>query len=454
MSDSAPSATESGTRRHLDALALRDWQADALATWSRTGRGVVEAVTGTGKTRLAMAALRMIVDRGGRALVLVPTIDLQEQWVRELRTYLGDRRVGRLGGGHDADLFDVEVLVATPHSAASVPLDLPTGVPGLLVADEAHRYGAPTWASALAETFMFRLALTATYERGDDGLVDVLDPYFGGVIYRYGFDRAVADGTVAPFDVALVGVALSDAEREAYDTHDARCRRLHRQLTGPFGMPREPDRLFAAVTAIVSRANVDGADGPQTVACREYLSQVRLRRTVAALAEAKVALCRQLAPGLDGRRSIVFTDSVEQAEAAARMLAGAGLAAETVHGELSRDRRRIRLAQFRKGALDVVVAPRVLDEGVDVPDADVAVVLAAFRTRRQMVQRLGRVLRLKASGHGARMVVVYAAGTAEDPQHGGHRAFLDEIAGVARSRVDHDVAHAPEQLAAWIASTS
>jgi superfamily II DNA or RNA helicase len=453
--DSAPDEGEpaperAATRARLDLLALRPWQAEAFATWSGTCRGVVEAVTGTGKTRLAMAAIRSVADQGGRALVLVPTLELQDQWARELRSAAPDLRVGRLGGGHDDDLFGHQVVVATPHSAAAVPVDLPPGAPGLLVADEAHRYGAPTWGAALHEPFALRLALTATYERGDDGVVDVLAPYFGEVVYRYGYDRAVADGTVAPFAIAIASVPLADAERAAYAAADRRARQLRRELVGPLGMPKEPRALFAAVAAVVGEADRGGRDGPQVAACREYLVRVRERRDVAATAQGKLDVCRALAPALRSRRSLVFSDTVEQADDAARLLVAGGVGAETVHGQLPDAKRRIRLAQFRRGRIDALVAPRVLDEGVDVPAADVALVLAAFRTRRQMVQRLGRVLRLKEDGGTARLVLVVAEGTTEDPDHGGHDGFLAEVRDVAREVVRFDAATEPDALVRWL----
>jgi superfamily II DNA or RNA helicase len=445
-----PADPAPGTRGHLAAMALRPWQAEALAAWSTSCRGVVEAVTGTGKTRLAMAAIRVVVDRGGRALVLVPTLELQDQWARELRAAIPDLRVGRLGGGRDDDLFGHDVVVATPHSAAAVPVDLPPGTPGLLVADEAHRYGAPTWGAALKDDFALRLALTATYERGDDGLVEVLAPYFGEVVVRYGYDRAVADGTVAPFRVALAGVRLEPAERDAYDRADARARQLHRELVGGLGMPKDPVALFAAVAAVVAEGEAHGHDGAQVRACREYLVRVRERREVAATSAGKLRVCDLLAPALAGRRALVFTDTVDQAEAATRRLVRAGLAAESVHGALPGDRRRIRLAVFRRGQLDALVAPRVLDEGVDVPDADVAVVLAAFRTRRQMVQRLGRVLRVKDDGREARLVLAHAIDTREDPAHDGNDDFLRVIRDVAVEVARVDVDADPGALAGWL----
>lgn len=443
-------AGAAGTRAALEGLQLRPWQAEAFAAWSGTCRGVIEAVTGTGKTRLAIAASRTVLDRGGRVLVLVPTLELLDQWRASVRELLPDVSVGRLGGGSSDDLFSHHVLLATPHSAAGVPIDLPPGAAGLVVADEAHRYGAPTWGAALPAAFGLRLALTATYERGDEGIEEVLEPYFGPVVFRYRYDRAVGEGTVAPFSIALAGVELSPEERLVHDTADTRVRSLHRELVGALGMPKEPGALLRAVAAVVAESDGGGRDGRQAAACREYLARIRQRRDVAATALAKLDVARSAAPGLIGGRSLVFTDTIDQAEAAARVLVAAGVRAETIHGQLPGERRRIRLAQFRRGRIDALVAPRVLDEGIDVPAADVAVVLAAFRTRRQLVQRLGRVLRLKDDGRQARLVLAYARGTGEEPARGGHADFLAEVTGVARSIDDLDVAARPDAVGRWL----
>jgi superfamily II DNA or RNA helicase len=420
----------------LAALELRPWQAEALAVWSETLQGVVEAVTGTGKTRLALAAVRLVVERGGVVLVLVPTLGLLDQWVRELAAVVPSDRIGRLGGGRSDDLDHHRVLVATPQSAAELPIEPPSGAVGLLVADEAHRLGAPTWAGALKEAFSLRLALTATFEREDDGLVDVLEPYFGGVVHRYGYAEAARDGTIAPFDVTLVGVPLTVDERRRHDELDDRVRRLTASLAASGALPREPRALIAALAAIVADAQRSGRDGPQSRVAREYLSVVRERRSVAAGARMKIEVVAGLAPALVGHRTLIFTDTVDQAEAVVRRLRAGGAPAATLHGELDAKARRSRLARFGRGELIVLAAPRVLDEGVDLPDADVAVALSAFRTRRHLIQRLGRVLRLKPDGRSAHLILLHAAGTLEDPARGGHHGFLEQIAGVASSRVD------------------
>ena len=427
------------SRAGLDALELRDWQADALAAWSATGRGVVEAVTGSGKTRLALAAVRLVVERGGGVLVLVPSLGLQDQWVRELASVVSRGRIGRLGGGRADDLDSNDVLVATPQSAAELPITPPHGPPGLLVADEAHRYGAATWGSALKPEFALRLALTATFEREDDGVLDVLAPYFGEVVHRYSYADAARDGTIAPFDLTLVGVPLSPVERERHDALDARVRRLTGSLIAGSGLPRDPRALISALSAIVADAQRTGRDGPQVRAAREYLSAVRERRTVAAGAARKSDVVAALAPALAARRTLVFTDTVEQAEGVVALLRRGGTAASVLHGGLEDRQRRSRLGRFGRGELVALAAPRVLDEGVDLPDADVALALSAFRTRRHLIQRLGRVLRLKPDGRAAHLVLLHASGTLEDPARGGHHGFLAQVDGVARVRTELDL---------------
>ena len=112
---------------------------------------------------------------------------------------------------------------------------------------------------------------------------------------------------------------------------------------------------------------------------------------------------------------------------------GNGLEAAAIHSHLDGDDRRTVLTRFGAGTLRVVTAPQVLDEGIDVPAADLAVILAASRSRRQMIQRMGRVLRRKSDGRAARFVIIFVAGTVEDPALGAHEGFLDEITSVANA---------------------
>ena len=153
---------------------LYAWQQDALADWRASGhRGIVEAVTGTGKTRLGLAAIWEAHQDGYRSVVLMPSIALQDQWIAQLRGLLPGLAVGRWGNGHHDRLTDCDVVVAVVNSAVRQIAELRSA--GLIVADECHQYGSREHRKALAAVPR-RLGLTTTLERSDEGVDRVLLP--------------------------------------------------------------------------------------------------------------------------------------------------------------------------------------------------------------------------------------------------------------------------------------
>src|SRR4051794_38933495 len=206
-------AAPAGDGREQDRELYR-WQLDALVSWLRCGRrGVVEAVTGSGKTDVAIAAAADALRRGRFVLVVVPSRVLMEQWHGRLTAALPGARIGRLGDS-DKDLpASCDVLVATRHSAAAYKPVPGAGAGGLLIADECHGLGGATLRRAMLRQYDERLGLTATLERRDNGVTELLLPYFGGICHRYGFEQAIDDGVCAPPRGALVGVELSVDER-------------------------------------------------------------------------------------------------------------------------------------------------------------------------------------------------------------------------------------------------
>lgn len=412
---------------------LYAWQAEALGAWRRgagrrpAGRGVVEAVTGTGKTMVGVAAASQELGAGGQVCVLVPTRELLSQWRQVLAEHAPRHAsVGLLGDGHRDRLGQHDVLVAVVNSARVA--DLAPRRPGsLLVADECHRYGSEGNRPALATGFVRRLGLSATYARADDAHLAWLDPYFGGTCYRMGYRRAIADGVTARFRVALVGVRFSPAERDQYDELSRTMATAKAQLIAR-GVEPEPLGAFFAVVGRLAA----GGEGAEGAAARQYLAALQGRRALLAETPAKTAALTGLAPAVGAAdRTIVFTQSIVAAERAAATLRAVGLRAGAVHSGQDVGARRSALARFAGGDLQVLAAPQVLDEGVDVPAADLAVILAASRSRRQMIQRMGRVLRRKPDGRLARFVVVTVEGTVEDPAGGAHADFLDEVTTVA-----------------------
>lgn len=414
-------------------LSLYPWQREALGWWRGRGhRGVVEAVTGAGKTRFALAAAAGQLERGKPVVVLVPTKELLFQWEREFRRWLIDAlgmrfSIGFLGANRDDTFRSPDVLLATIQSAYRYYL-LPNDPDGLLVADEVHHYGAEQWSLALEEKFDRRLGLTATYEREDSGLEEHLDPYFGGNVFAVDYARALADGVIAPFKIAFVAVRFSRAERQRYEEHDEKASRYRRKLVKVYGLPEDPFGDFMREVVHVAKGGEDEATG----LARGYLNAFSKRRQTLAGAKEKFVRVADLSAAVrEANKSILFAQTQEAAAEAVRHLGVQGINGAVLTSSMDMSERKEVFAAFEDGEHELVAAPRLLDEGIDVPDADLAIVLASSRSRRQMVQRMGRVVRKKEDGRLARLTVLYVEGTAEDPDVA-HEDFLYLVTDVAR----------------------
>ncbi len=410
---------------------LYRWQHNALEAWHECGRrGVIEAVTGSGKTDVAIAAIIDAVDRGLFVLVIVPSRVLMEQWNERLNTSMPGREIGRLGDGYRDRPIDCDVLITTRHSAAArVPLP-PGELGGLLIADECHGFGGAILRKSLLPEYVERLGLTATLQRSDDAVESILLPYFGGISYRYGFVDAIADGVCAHPRIAFVAVPLTREERDEYDATEAKIVDSRRALRQIPGVPHAPFGAFLAAVAHLAEHDA----GPGGSAANEYLAALGSRRDIVASSSAKYETLGSFAPAIkaaDG--TLLFTETVRAANHAIVRL-DPHIQIEIITGGTGRRDRGAILEDLRDGKLDAVAAPRVLDEGVDVPNANLGVVISASRTRRQMIQRMGRILRRKPLGSGARFVILFAADTLEDPRMtDGRDGFLEEIEHIAES---------------------
>ena len=426
----------------------RAWQQEALAAWLANGRrGVIEAVTGTGKTTVGVLAAAASVDVGQKVLILVPGLELLDQWYEVLRRDLPTVRIGRFGGEHKQDMPLHDIVVATVQSASQRQMLRPP-MRGLLIADEVHRYGAATFALALDPEFDARLGLTATYACEDHGLADHLDPYFGGVVHRCDYERGLADGILARFRVGLIGVDFITEEREQYDQYDERARTLRRRLVADHGCPQEP---FGEFMTAVTRLSEGGFESSRpTTDARAYLNAFSKRRQLLADCRRKHEALAGLAPMLSSAiRGLVFTETKESARDAARILRRHGVAAMDFTSELKLWERKARLAEFKRGGVRLLTAPRVLDEGIDVPEANVGVILAASRSKRQMIQRMGRVIRPKTDNGPATFIVMYVRDTSEDPANGAHADFLDQLVDVAEETTYFPLGTTSAELLAW-----
>lgn len=342
--------------------ALRGYQRAAIDRWTAANRrGVIALPTGAGKT---IAALAAIAEHGVATLVLVPTRVLLDQWVRALGA-AWPHPIGRLG---DGDHQVLPITVATYASAVGWAPRIGDRF-GLVVVDEAHHLGAwcPTEILEML-TAPARLGLTATPPED----ASVLRRHVGEIVYARAVEDLVGDG-LAPYEHLTERVTLTAAERARYREARARFAAVY----GP----------FQRVSGGASWADFVQA-ARKTAAGRDALEGWREYRALIAYPEGKRRSLRDLLARHAGQRTLVFTSDNATAYAIAREL----LVMPITH-EISRVERTAALARFTAGDLPVLVSSQVLDEGLDVPDADIAIVVGGSGSARRHVQRIGRVLR-------------------------------------------------------------
>jgi superfamily II DNA or RNA helicase len=366
---------------------LREYQSAALSAWTDAGaRGVVELPTGSGKTVVAVAAMAA---RSTPTLVVVPTVDLLTQWRRELETEF-DAPVGQLGGGEQR----VEALTVATYDSAYLRADDLGNRFGLVVYDEVHHLGAEGYRDAARlSAAPARLGLTATFER-PDGAHEVIADLVGPVVYALDADD-LAGEHLADYELRRVEVELTDEERAAYE--DAQGTFVDYLRTSNLSLSSGSD-----YRELVKRSGTD----PEA---REALLAKQEARELMMNSDAKVDALERILDRHRGDRVIVFTAHTDLVyRLSERFLLPA------VTGETGASERRAILDRFRAGTYGRVVTANVLDEGVDVPDANVAVVLSGSGSEREFTQRLGRVLRPKPDGRGAILYEVVSAETAEE----------------------------------------
>jgi superfamily II DNA or RNA helicase len=360
---------------------LRWYQEASLAHWQAAGaRGVIALPTGAGKTLVALAAIARL---GVATLCLVPTRVLLDQWARALAA-CSPQPIGRLG---DGDHVVAPITVATYASAVSWVPRIGDRF-GLVIVDEAHHVGA--WCPAEIFEMLVapaRLGLTATPPDEPGALARHLGP----VVYALGVDDLVGDA-LATYEIVTVPVDLDREERARYNALRGR---------------------FAAGYSAFQRAMPDAAwhefvrTSSQTIQGRGALAAWRAYRALLAYPHGKRLAVRELLAQHPDRRTLVFTADNATAYAIARELL-----VMPITFEIKRAERAQAIAGFRSGERPVLVSSQVLDEGFDVPEADLAIVVGGTASARRHVQRIGRVLRPR-DGKRARIYELAVSDTTE-----------------------------------------
>ncbi|HEY0739434.1 MAG TPA: DEAD/DEAH box helicase [Herpetosiphonaceae bacterium] len=352
----------------------RPYQAEAIESWLKhEGRGVVVLPTGAGKTVVALMALARLKLR---TLIVVPTIELLYQWRDAVveRLQIPKRSVGVVGDGHK----EWRPITVITYASAAMP-NAPLNDIGLLICDEAHHLPSPSYATiATRSNAPYRLGLTATPDRAD-GEHNALGELIGPLVYSRSPADLSAEGHIAQYVEKRVFVSLTDEESLRYEA-----------LMGEWKWFLSSKRHVLAKGGdffgeLIRRSATD----PQA---RRALQAHHQARMIALNAEAKLHEVERLLGEHRDDKVIVFSEYNALVDTISQRLAMPSITYKT-----AADERKGILQGFRDGSYSKLVTGRVLNEGVDVPDANVAIVVSGSSTTREYIQRLGRVIRPKAT---------------------------------------------------------
>mgnify|MGYP001109495368 CR=1 FL=1 len=342
-------------------------QQEALLAWKLAGRrGVVVLPTAAGKTYLAQLAMQ---STPRSTLIVVPTLDLMHQWYAQLEAAFPDVEVGLLGGG---SRDRTPILIAT-YDSATIHAESLGNQYGLLIFDECHHLPTDFY-RAIAEYAIapYRLGLTATPER-TDGRHNDLDGLIGQQVYRKSPDD-LAGLALAEHKVVQIKVKLSHQERDRYDA----CLKLRNDFL------RESNIYLSSLDGW--QRFVQASAGSQQG--RRAMLAHRESKEISLGTEGKLRVLADLVAKHYPERILVFTND----NATVYRISQELLIPAITHHTPVKERHEI-LQRFREGDYKILVASHVLNEGVDVPDARVAIILSGTGSEREYVQRLGRVLR-------------------------------------------------------------
>lgn len=355
----------------------RDYQKEALETWCHKGRyGVIKLPTGAGKTILAFLAMIKVARS---TLIHVPTLNLLFQWKSSLEDFFRDD-IGLLGGGH----YDIKDITVTTYDSALIHVNRLGNRFGFLIFDECHHLPSENYKHAAMNSLSpFRLGLTATPVEEDDKK-ELIEKICGKESFSSQISELVGT-TLSNYKVETIEVSMSDEELSLYESYRKKYLDFLKHSRINMGHPSGWKRFLS-----MSQRSRNGKEAFQS-----YLMQ----KKISYAPKEKIKSIWQILKKHSGDRMIIFTNDNETAYDIGRCY----FLPVMTHKTKPKEREFI-LKAFKSGEYTVIVTSRVLNEGVDVPEANIAVIVSGTGSTREHVQRLGRILRPKES---SKLAILY-----------------------------------------------
>ena len=364
---------------------LRPYQHEAVEALLRRRKGIIIMPTGTGKTAIAIQCIKRI---GLPTAILVPTINLAYQWRDKLREakaystlfYGGEKRISRI------TIFVYNSAIR--HLNRLKPF-------GFIIIDEVHHLAAPKLRALLdvAAEKPYALGLTSCIRRADGEEWIILRRL--PVIYQMYIRDAMRKGYVSKLKIYKSPVYMTPKERALYRLYTETIQRavIYFRVRG------------------YSLQEILKLNHPMV---QKYLSALAKRKTLLSNVKAKLERVYQLVSMHPDEKILLFSESIESIEALRRYLLKKGIRAGIYHSKMTLEERRRHLQLWRQGYYQTLLSVRCLEEGTDVPEVRIGIIIASGKTDRQMIQRIGRLIRPRDPSKPGVIYIVYCVGTVEE----------------------------------------
>jgi len=383
----------------------RDWQKIAIQSWiDHKHRGIAKVVTGGGKTFFAMMCIKQLADEKPdlRFLIIVPTLALRDQWTLDLVDDLNVERTHIYSHGMDKTLLDSHrIALMVINSARRYSSEITQEGDWMLVVDECHRAASEENRKAMNGEWTATLGLSATPERQyDDWFEEFLVPQLGTVISEYGYVEAKKDGVIVDFEMRNYKIPLTLEEQN------------------------EMEKLTKSIAIERMLLSAQAQDSSSLL-----LNLLMKRARISQKAENRIPIAMAICKEFRGDRMLIFHEFTDSADQITRLLDDLGFRVATYHSKIGDEIRVSNLKMFREGMIDVLVTCKALDEGLNVPNTTIGIIVASTKSIRQRIQRMGRILRTAKNKDLAVIVSLYTEHESDSLKE--EENYLSEISKIS-----------------------
>ena len=371
---------------------LYKWQKDAIGAWIKKNfRGTVVSPTGGGKTLFALYCIQKLKTS---TFIVVPTEVLMHQWKNEMIKNLdiSEKDIG-LYYGKSKELKKYTIGIINSASKADLSFY------NFLIMDEVHRYSSSENIKIIKNNrFKYTLGVTATLIR-KDSRERLLEPLIGSNFYTYRMDEAIKDDVLSNFEVINVSTTLTEIEKLEYDT-------VNDYIIENF---KYFNYNFLKIQKTISDTSLEWKKRAKAIKLIKMFNQ---RRKIYNNSENKIIKTIEIIKNHLSDKIIVFSQSINFANKIYEKCKNDNLNVEIYH---SKNKNIESINKFSSSKSGILISVMSLNEGLNVKDANIGIILGGFNVfkgkERVLTQRLGRILRKKENNSKAILYQIYSKET-------------------------------------------